>query len=476
MARPDSTLVGHLVDVLNAPRKVVLLPGDRIATGLVRDLLVAKNIEIIKDSDPASRPGVTSAFPISVPEYMVSADLGRVVFNEMWNRPLIVAQAVGEALQSWPTDALKELMLGSGWLWWAMSCRKWRDINNLRDFVSWSLELARARSWRFVDESHVLAEFDQSGQLECLFTVDADLSMAYYPPWENYEPVPRSRFKHPDDSLLLPYSPNSLRELIKRHWDWYATGALNQIVLPYRATWLRQTDVYSGFPILPKDVLPYLKTLEWWELRIGEKQEDDLSILHQRDFGPVQAYCRGRWSGHTKRKLARKFKWKVWKLRRWRWEVHLETEFGGKDDGHEQWTAARERLRMDAGEVPVADVPSDGQADKHGIRVNLRSLAVTFRGETKGHPGNTVQALVYFLDMHEGGAECIDRLDLLEQLGITRKKGQPSVKMRDVFRNSPFYDRNSESWIVKTAEEMTGQRAKNKYYLDVDFKKSSVDR
>lgn len=344
MARPDSPLADHLVRALESRangKKILLQLGDRFLGDLVKKLLQASGIEVLEETEAASLPPGSPLIPIPVPMYLVPDGPGRIVFNDTWNRPLVVAQAVGEALASSPS--LQRLALDSRWLCWAMSYRQWRDVANLRDFVSWSIRLSEISNSDHLNLDDVLGEFSRSGQLERLFTVDVDPNLYCFPPGEGRGPVVRERVSAFASSRGIPQE-YPLIDAVRINWEFYLPGALMEIAYHVRPTERWGNDIYPGYFVDPRDTLPFLRNIDWWERKIGEKQRNDLAELNQDDWGRVQMYCRNRWSKLPEQELANLVRLTVEELRKWKSEKHLETEFGGKDDGYQEWSRAREAL------------------------------------------------------------------------------------------------------------------------------------
>jgi hypothetical protein len=136
--------------------------------------------------------------------------------------------------------------------------------------------------------------------------------------------------------------------LIKRvifNWEFsrFYSSDVDEIVYYIRPQEGFKSDRYDKYTVAPKDTLPFLRNIDWWERRIGEKHPDDISGL-VNDIGPhVQMYCRGRWA-RPKAELAESMGLTPSKLRQWVAEMHLETEFGGRQDGYKQWLSAQEAL------------------------------------------------------------------------------------------------------------------------------------
>jgi len=148
MAQPDSSLVKQLAAALGRNVDVAILQkGDPFITGRVRDVLQGADIAVVEDTQ-----GDTSPSKITVPTYM---DRGAV--DKKWDRPLIVAQAVGEAIVQ-RSDA-KKLRLGSFWLWFIMSYEKWRDVAHLRQFVGQEIDQAVVMGWDYIDINSAVANF-----------------------------------------------------------------------------------------------------------------------------------------------------------------------------------------------------------------------------------------------------------------------------------------------------------------------------
>lgn len=473
MAQPDSTLVCQLVRAIESRangQKVLVQFGDRFIADLVKSLLRDADIEFLDETEAKCLPSGSSMFPISVPTYLLPDGPGRIVFNGTWDRPLVVAQAVGEILAS--SSSPQRLALDSRWLFWAMSYRQWRDIANLRDFVSWSIHLSEVSNCDHLNLDDVLGEFSKNGQLERLFTVDVDPDLVYFPPCKGQEPVVRERLSTFALSMGIP-QVYPLIDMVRINWEFYLPGALTEIAYHVRRTesmW--RNDIYAGFPVDPKDTLPFLRNMEWWEKEIGEKQGDDLAELSQDNWGRVQAYCRNRWSGLPEKELAKLVKLTVKELRQWKLDKHLETEFGGKQDGYQLWLSAREELMPTKAQPAPADSSAASGPRKYRLKLKSDSREVTVDDQSYPQcPQRAFKALTYALEKRKKkpAARYFNRRDLCVHLGLDARES-----MYDVFKGTPFYGRKAEPRLIVTAKIHSGKHSKNEYHLDVDVERSEI--
>lgn len=106
--------------------------------------------------------------------------------------------------------------------------------------------------------------------------------------------------------------------------------------------------------------------------------------------------------------------------------------------------------------------------------IDVRNKSVFLNGRQEHCPERPFKALLYALRCHkrDKGKRMeiyFDRRELCLNIEISE-----GSKMRDIFRNTVFHDKNSSMMIVKKYD-LNGQFQKNAYYLDIDVVNSSIE-
>ncbi|MCX6833664.1 MAG: hypothetical protein NTW07_00780, partial [candidate division Zixibacteria bacterium] len=162
----------------------------------------------------------------------------------------------------------------------------------------------------------------------------------------------------------------------------------------------------------------------------------------------------------------------VKELRQWKSDKHLETEFGGEQDGYEQWLSAREELMP----TVVHSAPTDSSAasgpKKYRLKLRRDSREVIVDGKSYGQcPKRAFEALAYALEKRKKkpAERYFNRSDLCIHLNLDTRES-----MYDIFQGSPFYGKKAEPRLIVTAKIHSGKHSKNEYHLDVDVDGSEI--
>lgn len=337
LARQDSTLVSQVSIILEAAsgeRTVALHAGDAHIANLVLGLLESKGIVVV---DKAEGQSINRIY---VPDYIDNRGSNLAIFDDTWDRPMIVAQTVGEAMSELRFQGKPSPMLDSSWLFWAMFYRGWPDISGLRDFVINSIFITAAKMLSLVEKEVVFAEFCRAGKAESLFPLGLHFTKEVRSPFFGREPVEEEAknvkgivavFDRDEWGKRFSGKGRSERWINYEFYiNWLATIVAHDTYVESQSG----SSVYQGYPIHFADTLSFLRNIEWWERKTEVP----------RGWPKVVQYCSGGLRLMSPDKQAVQLGMTVRNLSRWLSRRHLKSDFGRKWDGYLRWAAAREGL------------------------------------------------------------------------------------------------------------------------------------